>query len=349
MMSNTGRGVRLLARIVAVAAAAIVIAVGAGALALSFALRPAAGIGNGVLFTVEKGEGAQTVAATLAGRGYIRSALAFRLLARLGSEGSSLRAGTYRILPGMGARRILEEFVSGDQALVRITVPEGYTLSQVGRLLERSGVAPQEDFRQAALSPKLLAELGIPAPSAEGYLFPDTYFFPSKYSAEGVLRSMVRAFRERLSTIPEASALNPKELQDKLILASIVEREYKSPDEAPYMASVFYNRLKIRMALQSCATVVYVITERLGKPHPELIYDRDLRLNDPYNSYMNRGLPPGPISNPGLTAIRAAFYPASSKFLYFRLVDADAGRHHFSMTLEEHLDARRLFIKKVED
>lgn len=102
------------------------------------------------------------------------------------------------------------------------------------------------------------------------------------------------------------------------------------------------------MALQSCATVVYVITERLNKPHPDVLYDRDLKIDDPYNTYERRGLPPGPISNPGMTSLRAVFYPASSRFLYFRLVNPDAGTHHFSLTLEEHIDARSLFIKKVE-
>jgi UPF0755 protein len=347
-MGKIGRA-GLVARIFMAAAAVIVLAAGAIAITLFLAARPAEGIGRGRLFTVERGDSAQSVATRLADGGYIRSALVFRLLAKTGGLDSSFKAGTYRILPEMGAKRIMDEFVSGEQALVRITVPEGFTLSQVARLLERDGVAAKKDFLAAASTPRLLDELGIHAPSAEGYLFPDTYFFPSNYSAEGVLRSMVRAFKERIAAIPEAAALSPAELQDRVILASIVEREYKSPDEAPMMASVFYNRLKLRMALQSCATVVYVITERLGKPHPEVIYDRDLKLADPYNSYINRGLPPGPIANPGMTALRAAFYPASSRYLYFRLVDPKAGKHHFSATLEEHIDAARLFIKRVDD
>jgi UPF0755 protein len=247
----------------------------------------------------------------------------------------------------MGSKRILDEFVSGNQALCKVTVPEGYTLTQVASLLERLGVTKRLDFLAAVRAPALLAALGIQAPSAEGYLFPDTYFFPADYPAEGVVRSMVQTFRAHLASIPESAALSPVEMQERLILASIVEREYKSPDEAPLMASVFFNRLKIRMALQSCATVVYVITERLGKSHPEVIYDRDLKLDDPYNTYEHRGLPPGPISNPGMTSLKAVFYPATTKYLYFRLVDADAGIHHFSETLEEHLDTRTLFIKKV--
>jgi len=348
-MTKTGGKRTIWARAIAIVAAVLVIAVAGAALVYILVSRPAEGLGSGVLFTVEKGDSASSVASTLEAKGYIRSALAFRLLARATSLGSSLKAGTYRLLPQMGSKAILDEFVSGAQALIRITVPEGFTLSQVAVLLDRSGVASKADFLTVAGSPKLLADLGIPGATAEGYLFPDTYFFPAKYPAESIVRAMVRAFRDRLATIPEAAALDSRELRDRLILASIVEREYKAPEEAPYMASVFYNRLKIRMALQSCATVVYVITERLGKAHPEVIYDRDLRLDDPYNSYIHPGLPPGPISNPGLTALRAAFYPASSKYLYFRLVDANAGKHHFSLSLEEHLDSRRLFIKKVGD
>ncbi len=330
---------------------AIILAVAAsvGLVVLGFANLPAEGIGSGALFTVKKGESAKTVAIALFQKGYIRSSLAFRFFAKAEGLGSALKAGTYRIVPGMSAKRLLDVFVSGDQALVRVTVPEGFTSSQIANLLERMGVTSRTSFITATHSARLLTELGITATSAEGYLFPDTYFFPSGYSADGVVYSMVKAFRDRLSSIPEAASLTSKELHDRIILASIVEREYKVPEEAPLMASVFFNRLKIRMALQSCATIVYVITERLGKPHPEVIYDRDLRLDDPYNSYEHSGLPPGPISNPGMTSLRSAFFPTNSRFLYFRLVDAYSGKHHFSMTLEEHLDASSLFIKKVND
>jgi UPF0755 protein len=337
----------LLARCLGAAAALLALGAAALALALAMAAKPPAGMAGESLFTVERGENAQSVAQSLEKKGLIRSALAFKLLTRIDGAGASLKAGTYRITAGMGAREILGQFVSGKQALVRVTVPEGYTLGQVAALFDRLGLAKKEDFLAAARDPAILADLGIPASSAEGYLFPDTYLFPLSFTAEGALRSMVAAFRERLALIPESAALSPSELQQRIILASIVEREYKDPDEAPLMASVFYNRLKIKMALESCATVVYVITEHLGKPHPEVIYDRDLKLDDPYNTYRHRDLPPGPISNPGMTALKAAFYPASTKYLYFRVVDAEAGRHHFSTTLEEHIKAGSLYIKKV--
>ena len=280
-MTNTVSAARTLARFLGVAAATLALGALAAAVAFALATRPAEGISPGSLFTVERGDSAQDIAKSLEGRGLIRSAFAFRLLSKIEGIGSSLKAGTYSVGPEMGSRRILDEFVSGNQALCKVTVPEGYTLTQLANLLERLGVTKRLDFLAAARAPVLLAALGIQAPSAEGYLFPDTYFFPADYSAEGVVRSMVQTFRDHLASIPESAALSPVEMQERLILASIVEREYKSPNEAPLMASVFFNRLKIRKALQSCATVVYVITERLGKSHPEVIYDRDLKLDDP--------------------------------------------------------------------
>jgi UPF0755 protein len=318
------------------------------AAAIVFESRPSPYIpASGKLFGVERGDASQSLAKRLKAEGLIRSELLFRAMAKLQGSNASFKIGTYRIKPDMGTRAIMELLFSGRQALVRVTVPEGFTISQIARLLEQDGVAQVSDFEAACHDPAVLDKLGLPASGAEGYLFPDTYFFPESFGGEAVLREMVAAFRERLAGIPEAATLSNAELNDRVILASIVEREYKQPDEAPIIASVFYNRLRIRMALQSCATVVYVLTEREGKPHPEVIYDRDLLIKDPYNTYIHRGLPPGPICNPGMTSLRAVFYPATTKYLYFRVVDPDAGRHHFSTNLEEHIDARSLFIKKV--
>jgi UPF0755 protein len=128
-------------------------------------------------------------------------------------------------------------------------------------------------------------------------------------------------------------------------LASIVEREYRVDDEAPLMAGVFFNRLQIGMALQSCATVEYVITEIQGRPHPERLFDRDTEIRDPYNTYMNAGLPPGPICSPGMVALNAVFNPAESDYLYFRLIDPAAGRHYFSRTLDDHIQAGVFYVK----
>jgi UPF0755 protein len=157
---------------------------------------------------------------------------------------------------------------------------------------------------------------------------------------------MADTFFRRLGEIdPAALNLSPEALNRRVIIASIVEREYRVAEEAPLMAGVFYNRLAIGMALQSCATVEYVITEIQGKPHPEVLYTRDTEIRDPYNTYIRPGLPPGPISAPGTTALAAAGNPAASDYLYFRLTDAAAGRHYFSRTLDDHIRAGQLYVK----
>jgi UPF0755 protein len=328
---------------------ALVVLVAAAFIAAAAVLRaPASLPREGILVTVESGESAAKVSSNLESSGAIRSGLVFRALIRLEKVGDRLKAGTYRIEPGMGSLAVLNLLVSGRQALMRVTLPEGYSLSETARLLEEEGIAPASDFQAAARDSVFVTSLGLAAPSLEGYLFPDTYFFPKGYGAQAAARAMVREFREKLAaTIPESGSLSARELEERVILASIVEREYRRSEEAPLIASVFYNRLRIGMALQSCATVVYVITEKQGKPHPDVIYDRDLEIKDAYNTYRQRGLPPGPICSPGLTALEAAFRPASSKYLYFRLVDPEAGRHHFSETLEEHNQAAALIVKRV--
>jgi UPF0755 protein len=303
---------------------------------------------KGLYVVIREGAGAALVGRDLEDSGAIRSRLAFRLLARLRGDESALKSGTYLIEPDMGTWQVLDLIVSGKQALVRVTVPEGYTLSQTAAVLEKYGICKASDFKAVAGDAAFIASLSIKAPSLEGYLFPDTYYFPPQFDAKEAARMMVEAFRTKLeAAMPEAGLLSGEELQEKVILASIIEREYRVPAEAPLMASVFYNRLRIRMALQSCATVVYVITEKQGKPHPEVIYDRDLAIPDDYNTYSHRGLPPGPICSPGLTALGAVFHPAASKYLYFRLIDPAAGTHHFSETLEEHNEATALAVKRV--
>jgi UPF0755 protein len=137
----------------------------------------------------------------------------------------------------------------------------------------------------------------------------------------------------------------PDELNNMVILASIVEREYRRGEEAPLMAGVFSNRLGIGMALQSCATVEYIITEIQDRPHPEVLSTRDTEIRDPYNTYIRPGLPPGPICAPGKVALRAALFPEKSNFLYFRLVDEASGKHYFSRTLDDHIRAGRLYVK----
>ena len=245
---------------------------------------------------------------------------------------------------------IRDLFVSGKQLLIKVTVPEGYTLKKIASLLNDSGIVDSASFLGAASDADLLNEYGIPGKSFEGYLYPDTYLMPRSYSAKQAVRSMADTFFKRVAAIASKpiSSFSAEELYRVVTLASIVEREYRIDDEAPLMAGVFQNRLKIGMALQSCATVEYIITEIQGKAHPEVLYNKDIAIIDPYNTYVNRGLPPGPISCPGKTALDAAFNPASSDYLFFRLVDPSEGKHRFSRTLNEHLKAGIIYLKKIK-
>lgn len=319
------------------------------ALGVGYSLDRASGLipADGAEFTVAAGASAADIADRLATQGLVRSELLFRALLKLRRLESALKVGTYRVEPGMSGSDIMDMIAGGRQALVRLRIPEGSGLRALAQAAEAAGIASAADVTATAADPALAAELGLP-PGAGlvGYLFPDTYLLARNSGADALLRLMVRTFRERLSAaVPEAAALDASALHERIILASIVEREYRVPEEAPLMAGVFWNRLRIGMALQSCATVVYVITERLGKPHPERLFDRDLEIKDPFNTYRYPGLPPAPICNPGIVAITAAIRPESTRYLYFRLVDEAAGRHYFSETLDEHIRAGSLAVK----
>ena len=193
----------------------------------------------------------------------------------------------------------------------------------------------------------MLNSYNIPGAIMEGYLYPDTYLFPLNYPAVKVVTTMADNFFKRLYEInSQAQTMTAREINDCITIASIVEREYRISDEASLMAGVFYNRLRIGMALQSCATVEYIITEIQGRPHPQILLNRDLEIQNPYNTYIRPGLPPTPISAPGETALKAAFYPKKTEFLYFRLIDLPSGEHYFSRTLDDHIRAGALYVKE---
>jgi UPF0755 protein len=299
---------------------------------------------DGVYIEVRKGESSQSVGRRLERAGLISNRYFWYLLSRF--ESDFIKSGTYRLEMPASQIAIHRILVSGRQILHRVTIPEGVTLSKMARILEEAGVCSADDFTAASADPEIIGRYRIPNSTMEGYLFPDTYLFPGEYPASRVVRALADTFFERLEKIaPSSVDLSPHDLNQKVIIASIVEREYRVSEEAPLMAGVFYNRLGIGMALQSCATVEYIITEIQGKPHPSVLYNRDLEIRSPYNTYLVPGLPPGPISAPGATALYAAFFPVQTEYFYFRLDDPQSGRHYFSRTLDEHIKAGQLFVK----
>jgi UPF0755 protein len=293
---------------------------------------------------VHPGESVRSVGQRLEQAGIIRNRYFWEILSYVDKE--YLKAGIYKFSLPATQLEIRALLISGKQILLRVTIPEGVTLKKTAQILAEAGICGAEDFLSAASDKETLDTYRVPGVTMEGYLYPDTYLFPETYPAAQVVKTLADTFFKRLSDIrPEALALSPAELNNRVILASIVEREYRVDEEAPVMAGVFYNRLRIGMALQSCATVEYVITEIQNRPHPERLFDRDTEIRNPYNTYIRPGLPPGPISAPGAIALNAVFNPAPSDYLYFRLINPAEGRHYFSQTLDDHIRAGVLYVK----
>lgn len=287
---------------------------------------------------IDSGEPSSSVVRELAGAGMIKSSVYFNYLIKFTRSGNKIKQGVYDINDGMSSRKILDVIISGKVKLVTFTVPEGYNNRQIGDLLVTKKLATsREEFLKVTQSPALLTKYNIPAKTLEGYLFPETYSVPLNYPLERITEMMMKRFYKKLETIPEAKGIKPDELHFRVVLASIVEREAVRKEERPMMAGVFLTRIEKNINLESCATIQYLF----DKPKKRL-FESDLKIVSPYNTYINGGWPPGPISNPGLPALEASFRPMKSDKLFF-LLKPD-GSHYFSATFKEHLEAKKKFI-----
>ena len=305
-----------------------------------------------ILFSIEEGDSLGVISKSLEQAKLIRFSWPLVLYSRIMGTDSDYKIGVYRINSQLTLIEIHDFLIEGRQLLYKITIPEGWASPQIAQYLEIQEISSASDFLDAVNSPEIINEFGLDGYNLEGFLFPDTYLFQKNYPAELVIRTMVNNFFNRLETIePNYRDFQLKDLMDTIILASIVEREYRDPEEAPLMAGVFYNRLNHNspIPLGSCATIVYIITDIQNKEHPEYISFNDLKIESSYNTYINSGLPPGPISNPGKVALKAAFFPESSDYLYFLLKNAESGQHEFTKNLSDHNAAYNLYIKKNQD
>jgi UPF0755 protein len=304
---------------------------------ISWADRPTGTDSDDKLFTVSPGQGLKKTAGVLEKEGLISDALYFTILARIDKKDKRLKAGEYFLSKAMTPREILNQMVQGRVHLYRVTIPEGFNLVQIAAAVAEAGLAPGNRFLDIATNPDTAKRLGIEAQTLEGYLFPDTYYFPRGLDSSTMIATMVKQFR--IAFKPEwekqAKALDMS-LHEVVTLASIIEKETGAPEERPLIASVFHNRLKKGMRLETDPTVIYGIADFDGN-----LTRKHLRTYTPYNTYKIKGLPPGPISNPGALALEAALFPATSDFLFF--VSKKNGMHHFSKTIEEHNSAVRKY------
>lgn len=251
----------------------------------------------------------------------------------LGME-KKVMAGTYLIPSGKSNVTVLRALSQAIPTHRRITIPEGYTIFQIASLLKRELKIDSVEFIKWCTDSTFAQELGVPASSLEGYLFPDTYFFNIQMSAPTIIIRMVNNFHHRVdSLIREEFRQSGFSLHQGITLASIIQGEMVYSKEARLISAVFHNRLKRRMPLEADPTIQYLIPEP-----PRRILLKDLEIDSPYNTYRYRGLPPGPINNPGLTAIKAAARPDSVDYLYF--VSQGDGTHFFTSDYQEFLRAK---------
>jgi len=295
-----------------------------------------------VVLTVPPGASSREVADLLEHEGIIRDRLFFRLLLRIRREDSHIKAGEYRLGPGMSALELASRLLRGEVVQYPVTIPEGLTVQQVIKLLVDRGWGDPEVFRALLRDPSLRPTSVPEDPRLreplEGYLFPDTYLFARGVSERQILRAMLNRMEAVLTQELRERALElGMEIHQVVTLASIIEREAVVAEERAVISAVFHNRLRLNMKLDACPTVRYA----LDKPSREPLLLRDLEVDSPYNTYRHPGLPPGPIANPGKASLLAALYPAEVKYLYF--VSRNDGTHVFSHTLAEHERAARLY------
>ena len=312
----------------------------AGWFGYTFLTTPGPSLSYPVTILVKKGAPLQMVAQNLHAEGLLTNPRFFRLWARLNGRDRGMKTGAYLFTTPLSPLALLDRLEQGSVLRQSVTIPEGFTFAQIAVLLEEKGLGAAESFLCLNIDPQFLASWGLPANSLEGYLYPATYQFSVYASAEEILGTMIARFYTAVDVdMYRRAAELGLSLHELVTFASLVEKETGAAVERPLVASVFHNRLRKGIRLQCDPTVIYGIKDFDGN-----ITRRHLRMPGPYNTYVIRGLPRGPIANPGLAALQATLYPTKSDYLYF--VARGDGTHQFSTSLAEHNRAVRRFQKR---
>jgi UPF0755 protein len=307
---------------------ALLLTAGAAYYLLTTPVGPPAGTSeaNSTYVDIAPGTGTRTIATQLEQAGVLRSRYAFELLRAV--KGGKLLAGEYRFDHPAPATEVYARILRGDIYTRTLTIPEGYNIFDIAAAVEAAGFGTRADFLAAERTQTaLIADLSPHAASLEGFLFPDTYRFPIRVTPAQILAAMVHRFRQ-----VSAELSLPAEPLRAVILASLIEKEVSQDSERPLVAGVFANRLDRNMPLATDPSVVYAAL--LENRYRGTIYASDLKSPSPYNTYVHTGLPPGPIANPGIAALKAALDPPPTDYLYF-VADAQ-GHSRFSATLQQH-------------
>ena len=305
--------------------------------------RPASQDSRSVTFEVQPGMTLKQVTLELFNQRLILSPSAFQAIAYIQDKEKQIMVGEFSLSPSMLPTEIILRLTSGKTILYPLTIPEGYRITEIASLLDTQGLASSEVFILHTQDKDLIKSMDIPTDSLEGYLFPETYYLSKLTPEKKIVQKMVNTFKEKVlkSQLLKSSKESPLSLHEIITLASLIEKETGLDSERKLISSVFHNRLRKNMRLQTDPTVIYAIEKFDGN-----IRKRDLKIDSPYNTYRYKGLPPGPISSPGIKSIEAAIFPIKSNHLYF--VSRQDGSHHFSNTLVEHNQAVKKYqLRKV--
>ncbi len=308
----------------------VLVALGAVAGYLSLTL-PYRGFSKPVILDFPRGTSTSEMAAELAQSGVIRYSWQFLAVRALRPD-ARLQAGEYQFSDSAATFGVYARIARGDVFFYELSVPEGSNMFDIANSIDRFDFIKGSDFLRAARDPSLIHDLAPQAPTLEGYLFPSTYRLTRRTTVQQLCQMMTEQFRKNWRELQKVD--QPEAVNAAVTLASLVEKETAVPDERPQVASVFQNRLRVGMALDCDPTTIYA--SMLEQRYRGAIYRSDLNSANQYNTYKHAGLPPGPIANPGMAALKAAFQPAATDYLYFVAKADGSGGHQFSKSIEEH-------------
>ena len=288
-------------------------------------------------FIIKPGQSLKIIAANLEKESIISDKKYFSLFVKFKKDDKNLQSGEYILSASKSPEQILEIFKKGKVNLYKITIPEGLSINEVALIVENKGFCDKTVFKNLCMNKTFINSLGIKASTLEGYLFPDTYFFPKNVSCKKIIFIMVEHFKQIFTKQWHLKAQTMGfSIHEIVTLASIIEKETGDSSERPLISSVFHNRLKKNMRLESDPTVIYGIKDFDGN-----IKRKHLTMKTPYNTYKIKGLPVGPIANPGAEALYSALNPAQTPYFFF--VSKKENTHKFSETFKEHNKAVRKY------
>jgi len=301
-----------------------------------------AGKDKTVILEVKQGESVSDILADLKSKEIVSQTWVLQIYLAYKGKIRNIKAGTYEVSGSQTIKEIAEILGEGKEKIYKITIPEGFTLNQIAEKFEKSGLFSAEDFKKEAIAGNFeynfLKKFSKEA-SLEGYLFPDTYYFKPKTTPKAAIVKILDNFEKKTKDLQTAAKGNGKNFEDIIVMASILEKEVRVPKDMALVAGILEKRIAIGQALQVDSTINYIT----GKSEAA-VSGPDLEIQSLYNTYKNKGLPPGPISNPGLAVIKAALSSQKSDYLYY-LSRQDTGETIFSKTYQEHLEAKQKYLK----